>query len=215
MEFAYSIGVPKEQKPFWDFGDFYNTDKLKDIFPLKPETTYICIVVSGSQKDRAWSSENNAKVIDWIIENTNHKVCLVGSSNNFEKVHGEDILKQIKSPKEDIINLIGKTNLKMLTVIIRNAQALISPDTGPIHISAALEVPTVGLYVHMPKEITGPYNNLENTVDKYKEALKLYHGKETSNFHNGIAKRIKYRPDAINLIKPSEVVDKLKKVLKM
>ena len=215
MEFAYSIGVPKDQKPFWDFGDFCSTDELRDLTQLKPKETYISIVVSGSQPDRAWSSKKNAKVIDWIIKNTHHKVCLIGGPSAFEKNRSQEILKQLQSPKESVINLTGKTNLKMLKTIIKNSQALISPDTGPIHISSALGVPTVGLYVHMPKEITGPYNHLESTVDKYKKALKLYYGKVAPNFQNGIIKRIKHRSEAIDLIETSEVIDKLHKILKI
>lgn len=55
------------------------------------------------------------------------------------------------------IDLTGKTSLKQLAHIIRNARALVGGDTGPMHLAAALATPVVAL--HGPTDTTrnGPY----------------------------------------------------------
>jgi len=220
MEFAFKAGVPNDQRPVWNFGAFNSTSEVQSALNLKDlnlgeKESYLAIVACGSQKDRAWSASNNAEIIDWVLEHTKYKVCLLGGPSDFEKKHALEIIEHSQLKTEDrLINLVGRTDLKMLKSIIKHAKALVSPDTGPVHISSALGTPTVGLYVHMPKEITGPYNHLSLAVDKYKEALKLYYNKDAPETYLGIPKRIKDKPEAINLISSSEVVDKLKKALK-
>jgi heptosyltransferase I len=214
MEFAFKIGVPKETQARWDFGSFSSDDEVQEL--LQTTKNYIAIVVCGSQKDRAWSANKNAELIEWILSNTIYKVCLIGGPSEFEKNHSSKIVSQLNNMSDvakDVINLVGKTDLKMLKTIIKKAKALVSPDTGPIHISSALDTPTVGLYVHMPKEITGPYKHLDLTVDKYSEALKLYYNEKSPNTFRGIPKRIKGHDEAINLIEVSEVIGSLKKAL--
>ena len=211
MEFAYKLGVPRDETPKWDFGSFSSINEIKKI--TGNDSKYISIVVSGSQEDRAWKAKNNATLIQWILENTDYKIYLLGGPSAFEKNQAFQTLKELGTHKK-IVDLVGKTDLKMLKTIIKNSSALISPDTGPIHISSALGVPTIGLYVHMPKEITGPYNSLKTTIDKYPEALKKYHNQTTPYNYDGIPKRIKGYIEAINLIEPSEVIKTLSECLK-
>ncbi len=212
MEFSYKIGIPKTQEPEWDFGIDFEADE--NIQKLKLPKRYISIVVAGSQEDRSWSHLNNAKIIEWIYENTKLDVILLGGRSKFETLQKDKIIKTLKASKKrrdlKIIDFVGRTNLTELISTIKNSSLLISPDTGPIHIASALKVKTLGLYVHMPKEITGPYNSLNTTIDKYSRALKTYYNIEasTQSFKNykGIPKRIKHKECSLNLIEPDEVI---------
>jgi len=55
------------------------------------------------------------------------------------------------------ISLAGKTSLKELVEIIRRAKLVVSNDSGPVHISAALGIPTFALYGPTSPLRTGPY----------------------------------------------------------
>jgi heptosyltransferase I len=51
---------------------------------------------------------------------------------------------------------------------IRGMHLLISPDTGPVHIARAMEIPVVGLYGHTNPVRVGPYRAFEElTIDRY------------------------------------------------
>ncbi len=55
------------------------------------------------------------------------------------------------------INLAGSTNLGELVEIIRAAELIVTNDTGPMHIAAALGTPMIALFGPTNPNRTGPY----------------------------------------------------------
>lgn len=54
-----------------------------------------------------------------------------------------------KIAKDDFINLVDKTTIAQLGALLANCKALISVDTGTMHLGLAVDVPTVCLfYIH-------------------------------------------------------------------
>jgi heptosyltransferase I len=61
-------------------------------------------------------------------------------------------------------------DLSRLVWLLDGSALVISPDTGPLHIARALEVPVVGLYGYTNPRRTGPYRRFEDlVVDGYAE----------------------------------------------
>jgi ADP-heptose:LPS heptosyltransferase len=52
---------------------------------------------------------------------------------------------------------VGKTDLKSLIEIIRGARFMVSNDSGPMHIAAALGVPVFAIFGPTDPKRTGPY----------------------------------------------------------
>ena len=208
MEFAFSLGVPRDQKPEWNYGPLNTT--LKKHFN-DSYGSYVCLVPSGSQLDRAWPVESFKEVSNYILKNTDYNLLLLGNSK-FEQSQAQSIKESCKS--ERVFNLTGKTNLEELKVCISQCKFMIAPDTGPTHIASSFYKPVIGIYAHMPTVITGPYNSLKYCVDKYETALKKYYGKTIDlNKDKGIPKRIKV-DEAIKLISTDDVILKIDSVLK-
>ena len=59
-----------------------------------------------------------------------------------------------------LIDLVGRTNLRQLAALISLARCLVCPDSGPMHLAAALNVPIVALFGPTAPEKTGPYSPL-------------------------------------------------------
>ena len=70
----------------------------------------------------------------------------------------------------------------------------------------ALGTPVIGLYASSNPKRTGPYNNVDLTVNAYPEACIKYFGKTEDNVTWG--KRIRNR-DVMNLIKTDDVKEKI------
>ena len=74
---------------------------------------------------------------------------------------GETILQA--SP-ERCLNLCGATSLPEMVEWIRLCDLMITNDTGPMHVAAALGKPLIALFGPTEPRRTGPYGQLENVL---------------------------------------------------
>ena len=65
---------------------------------------------------------------------------------------------------EKILNLCGATTLPEMIEWVRRCDLLITNDTGPMHVAAALGKPLVALFGPTEPRRTGPYGQLENVL---------------------------------------------------
>lgn len=70
-----------------------------------------------------------------------------------EKAAAETIRKMIP----DAIDLTGKTSLTQLVTVMALAQAVLTNDSGPMHIAALARTPVFALFGPTLPELTGPY----------------------------------------------------------
>lgn len=62
------------------------------------------------------------------------------------------------------IDLTGKTNLREMIEWVRKSSILITNDTGPMHVGAALKTPMVTLFGPTNPSHTGPYQMLDSVI---------------------------------------------------
>ena len=72
------------------------------------------------------------------------QVLLVGAGSS-----GEDF---------GVVDLLGKTNLLELISLLRGAKFVVSVDSGPMHLAAALEVPLLSIHTWSDPRLVGPYS---------------------------------------------------------
>lgn len=88
---------------------------------------------------------HSGDLVNDILRRTGWSVVLLGSA-----LEAEDAARLVSqlSPSNGsrIVNLVGRTTLRELVDVIRRCKALVGPDSGPLHIADALDVPSVGLY---------------------------------------------------------------------
>jgi ADP-heptose:LPS heptosyltransferase len=98
---------------------------------------YVCIHAGARLLTRRWLAYRFAEVADRLAE-FGLKVILTGSKEEASLVN--DVGHLMKS---DHINLVGKTTLGALAVLLKHSRLLICNDTGVSHIASALQVPSV------------------------------------------------------------------------
>lgn len=62
------------------------------------------------------------------------------------------------------VSLAGKTSLKELAAVIRRAKFLVTADSGPMHIAAALNVPVLAVFGPTSPARTGPYGKMHTII---------------------------------------------------
>jgi ADP-heptose:LPS heptosyltransferase len=60
-------------------------------------------------------------------------------------------------PRDQFLNLTGNTSLLSLPALIARAGWVISNDSGPMHLAAALGVRTLGIFGPTDPRLFGPY----------------------------------------------------------
>ena len=118
---------------------------------LKRETGKYAVIIPGARwNTKRWPPERFGKIAAMLRT----KTIILGGPPDFE------ISKLIeKESGGKAISMAGKTDLKELISIIRNASYMISNDSGPIHIAAAFKIPVVAIFGPTNPLRTGPYGS--------------------------------------------------------
>jgi lipopolysaccharide heptosyltransferase II len=120
---------------------------------------YIVVAPSARWASKRWPAHNFAK----LISNTATPCVIIGTKND-NKIAGNilDNLSDKRNKSGNTINLCGKTGLKELAALIAGAKAVVTNDSGPMHIAAALNKPVIAVFGPTDPKKTGPYAWEEN-----------------------------------------------------
>ena len=90
---------------------------------------------------KRWRPERYAKLADWLVAQKRAKIIFVGVDAEMPIIAEIQALMREKSS-----NIAGKTSLTQLASILQLCQLFIGNDSGPMHLAAAVGIPTIGLY---------------------------------------------------------------------
>ena len=207
LEFARVLGIEL------DLGDIDRAPPILDedrAFAAKhqPEPNQaVLISPCSSHPARNWTISGYAQVADWIIEQTDRPVILIGGPSEIERQTAAEIQSEMR---QQPINLVGKDTLGQALAMLERAACLIAPDSGPLHFSDALGTPVVGLYASTWSRRSGPYSSLKYCVDHFPQAAEKFCGKSAEQLRWGT--RIE-KSGVMDLIQYEDVVAKLRLIL--
>ena len=100
---------------------------------------------------KCWPLDRFAAVVRTIPASLNCVWLHFGTSSDWDQ--GE----QLKAAsKRNVINLAGKTSLRQLMALLKRCRALLTNDSGPMHLAAALGTPVIVPFGSTSPELTGP-----------------------------------------------------------
>lgn len=170
MAFADCAGIPDGGTVDWHI-PLSDADKSLAHSHKQELGRYVVICPSASNPDRNWTIENY-KQIAAHLKSKGYPVVLVGGPGQREK----ELALQIAEDGNVALNLVGKTSLKELLAVLKEASLVIAPDTGPAHMASCVNTNVVGLYAHSNPRRTGPYNNTNDVVSVYEEVIEQQKG---------------------------------------
>ncbi len=103
----------------------------------------VCVHAGAGALNKQWPADSFAGLIDLLLGMGGVAVALVGGPG--EAVFSAGVIKRARRGG-DIINLVGRTNLRDLPGVLAAADCFLGNDSGPKHIAAALGVPTIGIH---------------------------------------------------------------------
>jgi len=122
------------------------------------QNNYIVLVPGASRANKRWPTERFAALAEKISSRFGASVVATGSASEWEYVRRLQELADVP-----IVNLAGRTSLPELAALLAKAGLVVTNDTGPGHIAAALDRPLVMIFGHVNPARLSPYHR-ENCV---------------------------------------------------
>jgi lipopolysaccharide heptosyltransferase I len=122
---------------------------------------YAVIIPGSAQVSKCWPADRFAALADRLA--TEHGLAVLATGGKSESPMIEQIQSLAKRP---IANLAGRTTLPELVEVLRRAKLVVSNDTGPGHIAAALGRPLVMMFSWSNPLRVGPYGRPECVVGR-------------------------------------------------
>jgi heptosyltransferase-2 len=138
--------TPEEQKTAQELLTLLRIDpKHQTIIGINPGAAY------GTAK--CWLPDRFHDLAKRLLQQPENALIFFGDAA------GTPLVNEIcKDLPDRVVNLAGKTNLRELMALIQACTVLLTNDSGPMHMSAALGTPLLALFGSTSDVKTGPYN---------------------------------------------------------
>ena len=166
LEFLELLGIPAE--PLQWLIPLTESEKLEQeqFFRTLRDRPIVGIVGASANEKKDWPAGRYPELVDALISDFNAHVVLLGGPGEREQGIARYIMDNAQHKP---VWALGDS-IRRLTWLIEGCNLIIAPDTGPVHIARALEVPVIGLYGHTNPWRVGPYRKYEDLwIDRYND----------------------------------------------
>ncbi|TXE56774.1 ADP-heptose--LPS heptosyltransferase RfaF [Serratia nematodiphila] len=149
---------------------------------------------------KRWPHYHYAALAQRLIE-SGYQIALFGSAKDHEA--GEQIRAALQEDARDFcLNLAGKTQLEQAVILIAACQAVVSNDSGLMHVAAALNKPLIALYGPSSPDFTPPLSDKARVIRLISGYHKVRKGDAEQGYHQSLID-----------IQPQQVLDALTPLL--
>jgi heptosyltransferase I len=159
FEFLSALGVSPEPVE-WDLGPREDEREWQRRFTSTIRRPIASIVVATSKPEKDWIPDRWVEVADALYEQFGMQIVLVGGKSEREAAAARIIMEKAKyEPRSEL-----GSGLRNLVSILDSSALVLSPDTGPLHMSVALNRPVISLMGYTNPKRTGPYRKFHDLI---------------------------------------------------
>ncbi|HEV7594636.1 MAG TPA: glycosyltransferase family 9 protein [Gemmatimonadaceae bacterium] len=159
FEFLYALGISPDPVE-WDFGPNAAERAWQREFSASTDRPIASIVIATSKPEKDWIPERWAEVADALHEKFGMQVVLVGGRSERELNAERIVMDRARhKPRSEL-----GSGLRKLVSILDASSLVLSPDTGPLHMSVALNRPVISLLGYTNPKRTGPYRRFKDLI---------------------------------------------------
>jgi len=147
--------------------------------PCRIQGRYVVISAGTSARRRikTWVEEKFADLILRLREKYDFGAFLVGGGESSDV--SERIVELVKEGDREkktnhVRNLAGKTNLKELCYLLKEASLFVGVDSGIMHLASSFDIPVVGIFGPTDPSYVGPQNRRSRVVREEMECSPCY-----------------------------------------
>jgi len=163
LEIARFLGCDESDAVEW--GMYLSDDEREQCSALLARHTladsFIAVHPGSRVPLKAWPEDRCARLYDLLITAYNSPLVIFGAEGD-RAVIGRIVAAMKQRP----IVMAGSLGLREFAALVSRADIFICNDSAPMHIAAALKVPTVALFGPSKSKETGPYGTNMRVVEK-------------------------------------------------
>lgn len=202
LSVAAALGVSFPDKPRFGFmlpeEDMAAVRELCRRRGFSADQPWVAMNIGARWPTKRWPIESFAAVVDRLHDERLGPVVTIGSVD--ERPYTNTLRALTKSP---FIDLCGEVPLRCLPALLSKAGAMITNDSGPMHIAAALGVPVIAMFGPTSAIRTGPYGTGHHVLAGQVSCSPCF------------SRVCRHEPEleCLHLIQPTKVVDVLRPLL--
>ncbi|MGE5208022.1 MAG: putative lipopolysaccharide heptosyltransferase III [Alphaproteobacteria bacterium] len=109
----------------------------------KTNRPYVIVQPGSARHEKMWEPVRWAEIINRFGADSDVDLVLTGGPSAHERAHIEAIKSRLR---REIVDFSGKTDLLTLAALVARAQLLVTVDSAPVHLAAAMHTPQVILF---------------------------------------------------------------------
>jgi heptosyltransferase-1 len=160
LDFARHLGARADTPEFILPIHEENENRVRALLTAEgigPNDPFVAVSPQALWETKLWSYQKFAQLSERIIQELNMPVVFTGGDASAT----EGIQSFMIQPSVD---LAGQTTLRDLACLYRKASLLITTDSGPMHLAAAMGTSVVALFGPTDPARTGPYGNGHSVI---------------------------------------------------
>lgn len=151
-----ALGAPPPDEPRFGFKlleeDMAAVREIGERRGFSVDKPWIAMNIGARWPTKRWPLESFAAVVDQLYEARRDPLVMIGGSE--ERAFTKKLKVLTKSP---FIDLCGDIPLGCLPALLSTSTAMITNDSGPMHVAAALGIPVIAMFGPTSAARTGPY----------------------------------------------------------
>ncbi len=197
-----ALGAPLPDKPRFEFRlpekDIETVRELCRRKGLSVDRPWVAMNIGARWPTKRWPLASFAAVVDQLHEIHRDPVVMIGGAD--EQAYTNTLRTLTDRP---FIDLSGEIPLGYLPALLSKATAMITNDSGPMHIAAALGVPVIAIFGPTSVARTGPYGGRRQVLTSRIPCSPCF------------SRICRHDPEleCLHLIKPAQVIDGLRPLL--
>ncbi len=162
IEFLKEIGLTHSSNNLYfdsnesDYSILYN--ELQRF--ISKDKLIVGISPSGGWESKKCNPEKFAKIADSVSEKYNAQILILWGPGDYDDV------TKIKELMQNESHIAPKTDIMEMGACIRFCDLLIANDSGPMHISTAVGIPTLSLHGPTDPNLQGPFGDKHEWINK-------------------------------------------------
>jgi lipopolysaccharide heptosyltransferase II len=151
LEFAEALGAP-ETPLAWEFALAREDEERVESLLREACAPFATFFVGASWPSKLWTARATAALAEIVHKRWRIDVVLVGDKSDVAFAREVERFSSIR-----VKDLTGRTSLRDLVGILSRSVFCVGPDTGSMHLSAALGIPVVSLFAPSDPQWSSPF----------------------------------------------------------